>query len=100
MVATRAFSSTYVNLPTVPLIYYSNNQHQNIQHNNLLSPSPLFSLRYPIPLPTMKEPPTPSSPTYIPILTGRSNWCLWSEAVTMAIMGLNLYGHIAEHYDE
>jgi len=98
------FSSTYVNLPTVPPIYYNNNNHhappQNIHHNNLFYPTPISSLRYPISLPMLKEPPTPSSPTYIPILTGRSDWCPWSEAVTTAIMGLNLYGHIAEHYNE
>jgi hypothetical protein len=72
----------------------------NAQHN-FMSPTPLPSQRYllPLPLPTLKEPSTPSSPTYIPILTGRSDWCPWSEALTTAVIGMNLFGHIAEDHD-
>jgi hypothetical protein len=76
---TQAFSSTYVNLPTGPPLYHSNQNNVNTQRvqHNLLSPTPLPSLPYPFlsTLPTIKELPTPSSPTYIPILTGRSDWC-------------------------
>ena len=62
---TQAFSSTYVNLPTGPPLYHSNqnniNTTQRLQHN-LLSPTPLPFLTYPsVPnLPTIKEPSTPS----------------------------------------
>ena len=95
------FSSTYVNLPTGPPLYHSNHNNINAQpHHNLLSPTPLPSLRYPLTstLPTMKDPPTPF-PTYIPILTGRSDWCPWSEALTTAVIDMNLFGHLAEHYN-
>ena len=101
---TQAFSSTYVNLPTGPLLYHSNqnniNTTQRLQHN-LLSPTPLPFLTYPsVPnLPTIKEPSTPSSPTFIPILTGRSDWCPWSEALMTAVFGMNLFGHLAEDYN-
>jgi len=88
------FSPSYPNVMTDPPIYHSNGNHQ---HNN----TPPFSQRYPTPLylPTIKELSAPSTPTYIPILTGRLDWCPWSEALTTAIMTMNLYGHIAEHYD-
>ena len=100
----QAFSSTYVNLPTGPPLYHSNqnniNTTQRLQHN-LLSPTPLPFLTYPsVPnLPTIKEPSTPSSPTFIPILTGRSDWCPWSEALMTAVFGMNLFGHLAEDYN-
>jgi len=70
-------------------------------HHNFLSPTPPPSQRYlfPLPLPTLKELSTPSSPMYIPILTGRSDWCPWSEALMMAVMGMNLFGHIGEDHD-
>jgi len=74
------FSSTYVNMPTSPPLYHSN-------QNNAST------------LPTIKEPPTPSSPTYIPILTRRLDWCPWSKALMMVVMGMNLFGHLMEHYD-
>ena len=63
--------------------------------------TPYFSQQYPPPLylPTIKEPSAPSTPTYIPILTGRSDWCPWSEVLATAIMTMNLFGHIVEHYD-
>ena len=101
---TQPFSSTYVNLPTGPPLYHSNqnnvNPTQRLQHN-LLSPTPLPFHPYPFlpTLPTIKEPSTPSSPTYIPILTGRSDWCPWSEALMTAVFGMNLFGHLAEDYD-
>ena len=104
---TQPFSSTYVNLPTGPPLYHSNqnniNTTQRLQHN-LLSPTPLpFLSSHPYPtitnLPIIKEPSTPSSPTYIPILTGRSDWCPWSEALMTAVFGMNLFGHLAEDYD-
>jgi len=93
------FSSTYVNLPTNN--NSTNTQPHNIPQNNLLSPTPLLSPRYPFfsTLPTIKELSTPSSPTYIPILTGRLDWCPWSEALMMAIMGMNLFSHITENYN-
>ena len=101
---TQPFSSTYANLPTGPPLYHSNqnniNTTQCLQHN-ILSPTPLSFLPYPsIPnLPTIKEPSTPSSPTYIPILTGRLDWCPWSEALMVAVFGMNLFGHLAEDYN-
>ena len=101
---TQAFSSTYVNLPTGPPLYHSNqnniNTTQCLQHN-LLSPTPLPFLTYPsVPnLPTIKEPSTPSSLTFIPILTGRLDWCPWSEALMTAVFGMNLFGHLAEDYN-
>jgi len=70
-------------------------------HHNFLSPTPLPSQQYllPLPLPTLKELSMPSSPMYIPILTGRSDWCPWSDALTTAVIGMNLFGHIAEDHD-
>jgi len=66
-----------------------------------LSPTLFSPQQYLLPtsLPTSTEPSTPSSPMYIPILMGRSDWCPWSEALTMAVIGMNLFGHIAEHHD-
>lgn len=54
----------------------------------------------PITLPTIKEPTTLTTPTYIPILTGRLDWCPLSKALTTAVLGMNLFGHIAECYDD
>jgi len=73
---------------------YDINAHQHHPYPSSLSPQ-----RYPLPtsLPILKEPSTPSSPTYIPILTGRSDCCPWSEALMTAVFGMNLFGHIAEH---
>ena len=78
---------------------YDTNFPVNI-HQNPYPPS-LSPQRYMLPpsLPILKEPSTPSSPTYIPILTGRSDWCPWSEALTTAVIGMNLFGHIAKNPD-
>ena len=91
-------------MPTGPPLYHSTQNNVNTTqhlHHNLLSPTPLSFLPYPsIPnLPTIKEPATPSSPTCIPILTGRSDWCPWSKVLLMAVFGMNLFGHLAEDYD-
>jgi len=89
------FTSTYSNLPTGPPVYHTNgnNFDPNIQN--------FSTQRYPSSpyLPTIKEPTTPSTPMYIPILTGRSDWCPWSEALMMAVMTMNLFSHIMEYYD-
>jgi len=72
-----------------------NNQYRPIYDTNFL-PDPLQNHPYPSPLspqqyllptsfPILKEPSTPSSPMYIPILTGRSDWCPWSEALMTAV---------------
>jgi hypothetical protein len=93
-------SSTYMNFPTSPPVYHSNTRPRQQNH---LSPTPLISphfLQPPVAFPTIKEPITPTTPTYIPILTGRSDWCPWSEALMTAVMGMNLFGHIAECYDD
>jgi len=58
--------------------------HSCLDHN-LLSPTPLPYQWYP--LPTLKELSTLSTPMYIPILTGRSDW---SEA----LIGLVRVGHL------
>jgi len=91
-------SSMYLILPTGPPVYHSHNNINNAP-DNLLSPTPFPHQQYPFSLPTLKEPSTPSTPMYIPILTGRSDWCSWSEALMTAVMGMNLFSHIAESYD-
>jgi len=82
------------NFPSYPLfptnvpVYQSNNNNIN-PHQNFLSPTPLPPQQYLFPsLPTLKELSNPSSPMYILILTGRSDWCPWSEALTMAVIGM------------
>ena len=88
--------SMYPIFSTSPLVYHP--QNNNNAPHNLLSPTPLLHQRYPFPLP-IKELFTPSTPTYIPILTGRSDWCSWSEVLMTAVMALNLFGHIDKSYD-
>jgi len=92
--------SSYPLSPASTPAYHSDYNNINVLHN-FLSPTLFSPQRYLLPtsLPTLTEPSTPSSPTYIPILTGRLDWCPWSEALTMAVIGMNLFGHIAEHHD-
>jgi hypothetical protein len=96
-IENRHFSSHNMqNRPFLPM-----NQPFSSQNNQYRPLYDTQALPFPFPtlLPTIKEPSMPSSPTYIPILTGRSDWCPWSEALMTAVIGMNLLGHLAEHYD-
>ena len=96
---TQSWPLYDTNFSSAPIHHLKNN-NVNIWHN-FLSPTPsLPQYLLSHPLPTLKEPSTPSSPTYIPILTGRLDWCPWSEALTMAVMGMNLFRHIAEDSEQ
>ena len=81
---------SFPDLHTGPPIYNTHNPHY-------------ASPRYPpyqnprSALPDFKDSTLPSS-TFIPLLTGRADWGAWSDTVSTAIMNMNLYGHIAEHY--
>ena len=81
---------SFPDLHTEPPIYITHNPHY-------------VSLRYPpyqnpqSALPDFKDSTLPSS-TFIPLLTGRADWGAWSDTVSMAIMNMNLYSHIAEQY--
>jgi hypothetical protein len=84
-------SSMYPQLPTEPPIYNTHNPHIN-------PPSlPRHPTSLCTALPDIKDSALPSS-TYIPLLTGRTDWGSWSDTVSVAIMNMNLYGHIAEKY--
>ena len=84
-------SSTYPELPTGPPLYNTcTNPDTNPSFLQYFSNSCLT-------LPDFKDSSLPSS-TYIPLLTGRVDWGAWSNTVSMAIMNMNLYGHIAKKY--